>query len=92
VQANNESRLMAELVIPGMPTRSPRTQLFEWRVVRIRSFPAAIIGYFKAANADEAIKQAIAEREISDPTTLSRLAAQKVREVGETVESVFYGR
>jgi hypothetical protein len=40
----------------------------EWRVVRIKSSPAAIIGYFKAANADDAIKLAIAEREISDPS------------------------
>ena len=64
-----------------MPKRSPRAQLFEWRVVRIKSSPAAIIGYFKAANADEAIKLAAAERGISDSTTLSRLAAQKVREI-----------
>jgi hypothetical protein len=41
-----------------------------------------LIGYFKAANAEQAIQQAIAERQISDPLTQSRLAAQKVREVG----------
>jgi hypothetical protein len=35
----------------------------------------------RAPEADTAIKLAIAEREISDPTTLSRLAAQKVREI-----------
>jgi hypothetical protein len=35
-----------------------------------------LIGYFTAANADDAIKRAIVEREISDPLT-----AQKVREI-----------
>jgi hypothetical protein len=38
---------------------------------------------FKGANADDAIKAAIAEREISAPVTQSRLAAQKVREITE---------
>jgi hypothetical protein len=64
-----------------MPKRSPREKLFEWRVVRIKSTPAAIIGYFKAPDADQAIKLAIAERTISDPHEQSRLAAQRVREV-----------
>jgi hypothetical protein len=36
--------------------------------------------HFKAATADDAIRP-IAEREISDPLTQSRLAAQKVREI-----------
>jgi hypothetical protein len=40
------------------------------------------IGYVKASDADEAIKLAAAERGMSDPTTLSRLAARKVREIG----------
>lgn len=64
-----------------MPKRSPRETLFEWRVVRIKSSPAAIIGYFNAPDAEAAIKQAIAEREISDPLLQARLAAQKVREI-----------
>lgn len=64
-----------------MPKRSPREKLFEWRVVRIKSSPAVIIGYFKAPTAEHSIKAPIAEREISDPTTQSRLAAQKVREI-----------
>jgi hypothetical protein len=68
--------------ISPMPKRFPREELFEWRVVRIESSPAAIIGYFKAATADDAIKAAIAEREIGDPLTQSRLAAQRVREIG----------
>jgi hypothetical protein len=44
--------------------------------------PARLIGYFEGASADDAIKRAIVEREISDPLTQSRLAAQKVREIG----------
>jgi hypothetical protein len=54
---------------------------FEWHVVRIKPSPTVLIGYVKAADAYEAIKLAAAERGISDPTTLSRLAAQKVREI-----------
>jgi hypothetical protein len=66
-----------------MPKRPPRSspQQYEWRVVRIKSSPATLIGYFKAPDAESAIKQAIAEREISDPLTQARLAAQKVREI-----------
>jgi hypothetical protein len=69
------------IYISAMPKRSPRIKLFEWRVIKIRSTPAALVGYFTAANADDAIKRAIVEREISDPRTQSRPAAQKVREV-----------
>jgi hypothetical protein len=43
-----------------------------------------LVGYFTAANADDAIKRAIVEREISDPLTQSRLAAQKVREIASS--------
>jgi hypothetical protein len=49
--------------------------------VACSSKSAALVGYFTAANADDAIKRAIVEREISDPLTQSRLAAQKVREI-----------
>jgi hypothetical protein len=55
-----------------MPKRSPREKLFEWRVIKIRSTPAALVGYFTAATADDAIKGAIVEREISDPLTQSK--------------------
>ena len=64
-----------------MPRRSPRIKLFEWRVIKIRSTPAALVGYFTAANADDAIKRAIAEREISSPHEQARLAAQRVKEI-----------
>ena len=50
-------------------------------MIRIKSTPAMLIGYFTAATADDAIKQAIAERAISDSLTKARLAAQKVREI-----------
>ena len=63
-----------------MPKRTPREKLFEWRVIHIKSTPAALVAYF-TANADDAIKRAIVEREISDPLTQSRLAAQRVREI-----------
>jgi hypothetical protein len=69
--------------ISAMPKRSPRIKLFEWRVIKIRSTPATLIGYFTAANADDAIKRAIVERKISDPLAQSRLAGQKVREITE---------
>ena len=67
--------------ISARPKRTPRIKLFEWRVIKIRSTPAALVGYFTAANADDAIKRAIVEREISDPLTQSRLTAQKGREI-----------
>ena len=67
--------------ISAMPKRSPRIKLFEWRVIRIKKTPAELVGYFTAANANDAIKRAIVEREISDQLTQSRRAAQKVREI-----------
>jgi hypothetical protein len=54
-----------------MPKRSPRIKLFEWRIIRLRATPAQLIGYFEGASADDAIKRAIVEREISDPLTPS---------------------
>ena len=66
-----------------MPKRPPRSKLFEWRVIQLKATPARLIGYFKGASADDAIKRAIVEREISDPLTQSRLAAQQVREIGK---------
>ena len=68
-------------VVRAMPKRSPRIKLFEWRVIQLKATPARLIGYFKGASADDAIKRAILDREITDQLTQSRLAAQKVREV-----------
>jgi hypothetical protein len=64
-----------------MPKRSPREKLFEWRVVRVHTTPAHVLGYYKAVSAPAAIRAAIKEHEITDPLTQSRLAAQRVREV-----------
>jgi hypothetical protein len=64
-----------------MPKRSPRIKLFEWRVIQLKATPARLIDYFKGASAEGAIKQAIVEREISDPLTQSRLVAQRVLEI-----------
>ena len=49
--------------IPAMPKRSPRIKLFEWRVIHIKSTPATLIGYFTAANANDAIKRLASSRE-----------------------------
>jgi hypothetical protein len=67
--------------IPAMPKRTPRIKLFEWRVIKIRSTPAALVGYFTAADADQAIKAAIGRYEINDPHQQAKVAAQKVREI-----------
>ena len=67
--------------ISAMPKRSPRSKLFEWRVIRIKKTPAALVGYFTAADADQAIKAAIERYEINDPHQQAKLAAQKVREI-----------
>jgi hypothetical protein len=69
------------IYISAMPKRSPRSKLFEWRVIRIKSTPAALVGYFTAADADQAIKAAIERYEINDPHQRAKLAAQKVREI-----------
>jgi hypothetical protein len=79
--ANRLGFRIAVTYISAMPKRTPRIKLFEWRVIKIRSTPAALVGYFAATNADDAIKAAIAERGIGDPLTQSRLAAQRVREI-----------
>jgi hypothetical protein len=73
---------IAVTYISAMPKRSPRIKLFEWRAIQLKATPARLIGYFRGASADDAIKAAIVEREITDPLTQSRLAAQKVREIG----------
>jgi hypothetical protein len=63
------------------PKRSRRAQLFEWRVIRVHTTPAHVLGYYNAVSAPAAIRAAIKEHQISDPLTQSRLAAQKVREI-----------
>jgi hypothetical protein len=64
-----------------MPKRSPREKLFEWRVIRIKSTPARLIGYVQATDAEQAVKEAIARYGIDNPQEQARLAAQRVREI-----------
>ena len=65
-----------------MPKRPPRSRLYEWRVVSIKSTPPTVIGSFQAPDAEQAIKQAIVERGISDPQQQAGLTAQRVKEIG----------
>jgi hypothetical protein len=63
-------------------SKAKRSKLFEWRITRIRSTPAAFVGYVEAPDAERAIQAAISRYEISNPHEQARLAAQRVREVG----------
>jgi hypothetical protein len=46
-----------------MVKRTPKSQkLYRWRITRIRASPAALIGYVKAPNAEQAIRAAFAQR------------------------------
>ena len=65
-----------------MSKRSPRSELPRWRITRIRSTPAAFIGYVEAPDAEQAIQAAISRYQISNLHEQARLAAQRVREVG----------
>jgi hypothetical protein len=67
--------------ISAMSKRSPSSKLYDWRITRIRATPAALIGYVEAPDADQAIKEAIAKYEISNPHHQARLAAQRVKEI-----------
>jgi hypothetical protein len=61
-----------------MPKR-PRKKMYKWRITRIRSTPAALIGYVKAPDAEQAIKEAIGAFGIIDPEQQKRLAALPVK-------------
>jgi hypothetical protein len=47
-----------------MSRRSPRSKLYDWRITRIRSTPAAFVGYVEAPDAKQAIYAAISQYEI----------------------------
>jgi hypothetical protein len=64
----------------GMAKR-PSTKMYEWRITRIRSTPAALIGHVEAPNAEQAIQEAIREFGITDAQQQKRLAAQPVKEI-----------
>jgi hypothetical protein len=59
--------LQASELTANMPKRSPREKLFEWRITRIRATPARLIGYVQAADAEQAVKEAIARYGIDNP-------------------------
>jgi len=64
-----------------MSKRPAPQKLYQWRITRIRSTPAALIGHVEAPDAEQAIKEAIREFGITDPEQQKRLAAQPVKEV-----------
>jgi hypothetical protein len=64
-----------------MSKRPPPQKLYQWRIIRIRSTPAALIGHVQTPDAEQAIKEAIREFGITDPGQQKRLAAQMVKEV-----------
>jgi hypothetical protein len=55
----------------------PAQQLYEWRIIRLKKTPAALLGYDQG----EAIRKAIESFGVTDPTQQSRLSAIKVKEV-----------
>jgi hypothetical protein len=63
-----------------MPKR-PSKKMFEWRITRIRSTPAALIGYVEAPDAEQAIKEAIRAFGVTDPEQQKRLAAVPVKAI-----------
>jgi hypothetical protein len=55
-----------------------RTQkLLRWRIIRLRSSPAALIGYVEAPDAEQAICVAIREFGVTNPEHQKRLVAQR---------------
>jgi hypothetical protein len=63
-----------------MPKR-PSKKMYEWRITRIRGTPAALIGYVKASDAEQAIEEAIKAFGITDAEQQKRLAAVPVKEI-----------
>jgi hypothetical protein len=63
-----------------MPKR-PSKKMFEWWITRIRSTPAALIGYVEAPDAEQAIKEAIRAFGVTDPEQQKRLAAVPVKAI-----------
>lgn len=53
------------------------TSLPEWRIIRIKSSPAAYVGHVRAADEKEAIRKAIQEFQITNPEVQKRLVAQR---------------
>ena len=72
----NESHLGDKVEITG--TR-PLSKTKRWRISRIRSTPAVEIGYVDAADAEQAVEEAVKKYCISNPEHRTRLIAQKVK-------------
>jgi hypothetical protein len=61
------------------PSKRTPAELPWWRIIRLKSTPAAEIGRVKAHDADEAIKIAIEQYDIA-PAFRGRLMAYQVRQ------------
>ena len=53
-------------------------KLYRWRITRIKASPAALIGWVEAPDAEQAIRAAIREFEITNPEHQKRLVAQRM--------------
>jgi hypothetical protein len=67
----------------GVMAKRPSTKMkmYEWRITRIRSTPATLIGHVEAPDAEQAIKEPILQFGIADPEQQKRLAEQPVKEI-----------
>jgi hypothetical protein len=63
----------APLALNMSSKRSP-PKMYEWRVIMIKASPARLVGYFTACSAEDAVKEAIEQKEITRPHEQERLA------------------
>jgi 1,2-phenylacetyl-CoA epoxidase PaaB subunit len=63
------------------PSKRTSAPLYEWRIIRIKKTPAALVGYVNAPDKEEAIKKAIESFGVRDPQQQSPLSAIKIKEV-----------
>jgi hypothetical protein len=76
-----DSYYAQQFCIAGAMPKRPSTKMYEWRITRIRSTPAALIGHVEAPDAEQAIREAIRQFGITDPEQQKRLAAQPMKEI-----------
>ena len=62
------------------PPVTPNTPLYEWRIIRLKKTPAALIGYVDAPDQEQAIAKAVESFRIREQDRW-RLGAYKVSEV-----------
>jgi hypothetical protein len=53
-----------------MPKR-PEQKIFQWRIIRIKASPAAVLGHVNAPDAEQAIKEAIGSSASRTPNNRS---------------------